>query len=147
MTIPPFEDGGNLPEGIHEATWEEIVARYGRNHQRRELLEGLRQALDNLRAAGCRRAYIDGSFVSAKERPGDFDACWEAAGVDPDLLDPVLLTFDDARAAQKARLGGELFPVESAADPSGARFLDYFQRDKLTGERKGIIALDLEGLP
>jgi hypothetical protein len=102
--------------------------------------------LERLRAAGCRRVYIDGSFVTAKEVPGDFDACWEMVGVDADLLDPVLLIFADRRAAQKARFGGELFPAEWGADPHGTRFLDYFQQDKLTGERKGIVALDLEGL-
>jgi uncharacterized protein DUF6932 len=64
--------------------------------------------------------------------------------VDPDLLDPVLLTVANRREAQKAAFGGELFPAESAADPHGTRFLEYFQQDRLTGERKGIVALDLE---
>lgn len=147
MSIPPFEDSGNLPEGIHEATWDEIVDRFGISERRRELLDGLHRALDSLRAAGCRRAYIDGSFVTAKEEPGDFDACWETAGVDALLLDPVLLEFADARAVQKERFRGELFPAEAFAHPDGTRFLDYFQRDKLTGQPKGVVALDLEDLP
>ena len=147
MSIPPFVESGNLPEGVHEATWQEIVDRYGTTDRRRELLEGLRAALDSLRDAGCPRAYIDGSFVTSKDEPADFDACWEMAGVDPDLLDPVLLTFANKREEQKARFGGELFPAEWGADPDGTRFLDYFQQDKVTGERKGIVALDLEGSP
>lgn len=102
--------------------------------------------MESLRDAGCRRAYIDGSFVTAKERPGDFDGCWEAAGVDPDLLDPVLLTFSNARAEQKARFGGELFPAEASADPHGTRFLEFFQQDKFTGELKGIVSIDLREL-
>jgi hypothetical protein len=53
--------------------------------------------------------YVNGSFATAKERPGDFDACWEITGVDPALLDPVLLTFADRRAAQKARFSGSSF--------------------------------------
>jgi hypothetical protein len=146
VSIPPFADSGNLPEGIHEATWDEIVQRFGTNDRRRELLEGLHRAMESLCAAGCRRVYVDGSFVTAKEEPGDFDACWEMAGVDPDVLDPVLLTFANRRAAQKARFGGELFPAEWGADPHGTRFLDYFQHDKMTGEHKGIVALDPEGL-
>jgi hypothetical protein len=146
VSIPPFSDSGNLPEGVHEASWDEIVERFETNQRRRELLQGLRQALDSLRTAGCRRAYLDGSFVTAKEEPIDFDACWETAGVDSDLLDHVLLTFSNRRAAQKERFGGELFPAEAVADPDGTRFLDYFQRDKLTGEPKGIVALDLEDM-
>jgi hypothetical protein len=147
VTIPPLAEGGNLPAGIHEATWDDIVTRFGTTAWRRELLAGLQEALESLRDAGCRRVYIDGSFVTAKEAPGDFDACWEIADVDPELLDPVLLTFANARADQKHRFHGELFPAESAADPHGTRFVDYFQRDKLTGEPKGIVALNLEDLP
>jgi DNA-binding Xre family transcriptional regulator len=115
--IPAF-DGiqGNLPPGIHEATWDEITARFGRTAHRRRLLAGLRQALEALRRAGCRRAYIDGSFVTAKRVPGDFDGCWDAEGVDPDLLDPVLLDFTSFRAAQKGKFGGELFVSGAVAD-------------------------------
>ena len=147
MTIPPFDGGGNLPPGIHDATWEEIVDRFGSNALREELLMGLQETLVSLRNAGCSRAYLDGSFVTAKDEPGDFDACWEVAGVDAGWLDPVLLTFADARRAQKERFGGELFPADAAADPHGTRFLEYFQRDKHTGDPKGIVALDLETLP
>lgn len=104
-------------------------------------------ALDTLHAARCQRAYINGSFVTAKEIPGDFDGCWETAGVDPNLLDPILLISANRRAAQKAKYGGELFPAETSADPFGTRFLEFFQRDKQTGNPKGIVAIDLGGLP
>lgn len=111
------------------------------------MLDGLLDALSALRAAGCACAYIDGSFVTTKESPGDFDGCWEASGVDAGLLDRVLLDFSHPRAAQKAKFGGELFIANSAADPAGRAFLDFFQTDKTTGERKGIVAIDLGSLP
>lgn len=146
--IPPFDPStGNLPPGIHLATWDEFVARYGYTPHHLTLLAGLKAALDALRVAGCFRAYIDGSFVTAKVAPGDFDACWERASVDATRLDPVLLTFSHRRAAQKAKFGGELFPADVPADTVGSRFVDYFQRDKATGAPKGIVALDLGGLP
>jgi hypothetical protein len=119
------------------------VERYATNERRGQLLDGLRTAIESLRAGGCSRVYLNGSFVMGKELPGDFDACWEARGVDPSLLDPVLLEFGDRRAAQKAKYGGELFPAEVAAEPGGIRFVDYFQRDRVSGERKGIVAIDL----
>ena len=75
--------------------------------------------------------------------PNDFDACWDIEGVDPDLLDPVLLTFDDSRAAQKAKYLGELFPAQLSEGGSGGSFLEFFQIDKETGNPKGIITLDL----
>ena len=84
--------------------------------------------------------------MTDKEHPGDFDACWEAAAVDPDKLDPELLDFTDRRAAQKRRYGGGLFPAEVAAEPGGTVFLDFFQTDSQTGKPKGIIVVDLGGL-
>lgn len=144
--ISDFEAADNLPAGIHDATWNEFATRYGTTAHRRRLLDGLRRALESLRDAGCVRAYIDGSFVTAKDEPGDFDACWGAANVDSRLLDPVLLDFSDRRRAQKAKFGGELFPAELPADPAGTRFLDYFQQDKTTGASKGIVALELKDL-
>jgi hypothetical protein len=141
--IPSFDEHGNLPPGIYVATWGELVDRYGTTEYRTSLLTGLRAALESLKSAGCRRAYLDGSFVTSKEYPGDFDACWEAAGVDPDALHPELLDFSDHRLAQKHRYSGELFPADGAAEPRGTVFLDFFQTDRVTGEPKGIIAIDL----
>ena len=110
------------------------------------LLSGLRAALENLRVAGCPIAYVDGSFVTEKEYPNDFDACWEESDVDPFLLDPILLIFDEGRATQKARFLGELFPASAIADQDGRTFLEYFQNDEGTKEPKGIVAIDLEAL-
>ncbi|MGH2879026.1 MAG: DUF6932 family protein [Solirubrobacteraceae bacterium] len=92
--IPEFDERGNLPSGIHHATWTEIVTRYATTVHRRELLDGLLDALRSLKIAGCRTAYLDGSFVTAK-----------------------------------------------------TTFLDYFQYDNFTERPKGIIAIDLAGLP
>ena len=144
--IPDFKPDGNLPPGVHWATWGEIFDRFGATQWRRDLLRGLRAALEALRIAGCQTVYLDGSFVSSKLVPGDFDACWEEAGMDFAVLDPVLLTFDADRAAQKAKFGGELFPASVSAGPGGSIFLEFFQSDKETGQPKGIIALDLGGL-
>jgi len=136
-----------MPPGIHWATWAEVESCFGTTARRRELLRGLKQALDALRAAGCQTAYIDGSFVTNKAVPGDFDACWDPAGVDLARLDPVLKTFDPGRVTQKAKFGGEFFPSTVGADAAGTLFLDFFQVNKDTGAAKGIVAIDLRGLP
>lgn len=141
--IPLFDDSGNLPPGVHDATWDEIADRFGTTPQRRALLVGLYSALQALNSAGCQTVYIDGSFVTTKLVPNDFDACWDIEGVDPDQLDPVLLIFDDSRAAQKAKYLGELFPAQLTEGGSGGSFLEFFQVDKETGNPKGIVALDL----
>jgi hypothetical protein len=124
-----------------------FVARFGITDHRRRLISGLKRALDSLRRAGCQRAYIDGSFVTDKEQPGDYDACWDPVGVSAALLDPVLLNFDSGRLLQKIVFFGELFPSHWPANAAGQRFLDFFQTDENTGSQKGIILLNLQELP
>ena len=140
--IQIFDLNGNLPSGIHQAEWKEFEERFGINPHRRKLLRGLKAAIASLRKAGCRAIYIDGSFVTAKELPNDFDGCWSVKDVDPDLLDPVLLDFSNGRAAQKAKYGGELFPAEGIEGGSGKTWLDFFQQDR-NGKPKGIVGIRL----
>lgn len=140
--IPPFKKNGYLPVGIHIANWEEVSGRYGYTTWRRQLLAGLSAAIDELRVAGCRRVYIDGSFVTAKEHPGDFDACWDDARVNEDLLDPMLRELSLDIAAQKAKYGGELYPLKARDVGRYDNPLDFFQRD-IRGRQKGVIAIDL----
>lgn len=106
-------------------------------------MEGLHEALQLLRSAGCRLVYLDGSFVTAKTDPGDFDACWSMEGVDDRKIDPVFFDFSNSRARQKQRFRGEFFPADLPEGVSGKTFLEFFQTDKETGARKGILAIDL----
>jgi hypothetical protein len=146
--IPGRDSSGNLPPGIHHATWSEVAEAFGTNPIRKRLLAGLYRAAMELRRAGCSTLYIDGSLVTEKEFPGDFDGCWEPAGVNAATLDPVLLDFKHRRLAQKIKYGGELFISSARAEsqPPQRTFLDFFQTDKNTGQPKGIIALNLRRL-
>jgi len=144
MTIQNFQADGNLPAGIHLATWQEIEETLAFNDRRRELLSGLKRACISLKQAGCCRIYIGGSFVTNKEFPGDFDFCWETDGVDREYLlqiDPVFFDFANKRAAQKAKYGGEFFPADANAAPR-KKYLEFFQEDR-NGNPKGIVAVDL----
>jgi hypothetical protein len=145
--LPNFETTGNLPPGVHWATWAEFEARFGSNDVRRKLLSGLRQALESLRDAGCVTVYIDGSFVTAKSEPADYDVCWDITGVNARRLDPRLLDRSNRRAAQKSAFYGEFFPADLPEGASGRSFLEFFQFDKLTGQPKGIAAINLRQLP
>ena len=144
--IPCFLPNGNLPPGIHEATGPEAAHRFGTNPQRQALLDGLFQALQNLKQAGCAKVYLNGSFVTDKEYPVDCDAAWETYGVNPDLLHPALLDFSNSRRAQKQTYGGELFPADAVADEHGRTFIEFFQTDRERNP-KGIVAIALRTLP
>ena len=144
--IPEFGADGNLPPGIYKADWAEITSRFGETKVRKRLLAGLLLALQQLKLAGCRRVLLDGSFVTSKANPGDYDACWDGFGVDVGLLDPVFGRFENGRAAQKLKYGGEFFPSLAQADATRV-FIDFFQSDRDTGAAKGIIAINLESVP
>ncbi|MBI3471072.1 MAG: hypothetical protein HY013_06925 [Candidatus Solibacter usitatus] len=144
--IPEWQSNGDLPPGVHSATWPEIEERLASNPRRRRLLEGFRRACEGLRRAGCRLVYLDGSLVTTKEHPGDFDACWDTQNVDDGLLDPVFWDFSQGRAAQKRRFLGELFPAQLPEGATGRAFVEFFQVNKLTGEPKGILAIRLRGI-
>lgn len=144
ILIPDFDEDGNLPVGIHFSTWEEFTKRFGGGSQRQYLLQGLKKVLSNLRIAGCSRIFIDGSFTTKKEWPNDYDACWEVEGVNPNVLDPVLIEFNDlSRSLQKKIYRGDIFPAHQQESSCGKVFLDFFQTDKNTGKIKGIVAINL----
>lgn len=142
--IPKFDENGNLPPGVHWCEWEEFKNRFGTNSTRQRMIDGLELALAQLKAAGCRTIYINGSFVSSKPKPGDFDACWEPEDVDYDYLRktaPRLLNNLD-RSAQKSKYKGEIFRSDQPVGDSGLTSLEFFLRDRELNP-KGIIAIDI----
>lgn len=144
--IPDLIDTGSLwsmlPPGIHTATFQEIEGRFATSIHRKQLFQGFVSGVASLQAVGCTTIYLDGSFVTGKPYPGDYDVCWGVAGVNDKKIDPVFLDFDNGRANQKKKFLGEYFPSHFIADPkSRLTFLEYFQLDSNTGAAKGIIRL------
>jgi hypothetical protein len=137
---------GVLPPGIHWASLDETKARFAQTPHRAWLFEGVLAVAIALRHAKCERMYLDGSFVSEKLHPNDFDGCWDATNVVAGLLDPVLLDFNNGRALQKQKYRGEMF-IASGLNAGIETFLEFFQREKLTGASKGILGVDLRKLP
>ena len=93
-------------------------------------MTGLKAAMVSLKDAGCKTVYVDGSFVTGKERPGDFDACWEEEGVDPIVLDPVLLTSITEGLARKPNTWGSCFRRLQSQMKTGSRSLNSSKRTK-----------------
>jgi hypothetical protein len=143
-----FDESGNLPAGIHRFSWDEIIHQFGFNSYRLGLLKRLNSALLLLKNAGCKFVYLDGSFVTVKPYPNDYDCCWNTNGVDPNLLDKAFLHCTMlGRKLQRIKFKGEFFPSSMIEKDSGKPFLDFFQTDVESGERKGIVEIDLERIP
>jgi hypothetical protein len=80
--IPPFDDSGSLPPGVHPATLAEIDARFGRSSElRRVQMESVRWMVDLAVRAGVERIVLNGSFVTDIMEPNDVD-CVLLAGND-----------------------------------------------------------------
>ena len=100
--------------------------------------------MTQLKAAGARTIYIDGSFVTIEPNPNDFDACYDRETVDMNNLRinaPRLFTHYD-RNAQKAKYRGEIFPSDEPVGNYGDNSFEFFQKDR-RHRKKGIIAIDL----
>lgn len=136
---------GYLPPGVHTASWSEVHQRFCWNDHRIYLASGLLAALYNLAGAKCRSIILNGSFVSLKELPNDYDGAWNPSNVNVSLIDPVLLNFANGREAMKSKYRGELFPLTSRTN-SGDTFLEFFQTDR-NNVKKGVINIDLRSLP
>ena len=145
--IPGFVDIGGpwnvLPPGVHDATLKEIEGRFATSDHRKRLFAGFKEGVIALRKAGCHKIFLDGSFITEKPIPGDFDVCWDHIGVDDTKLDSVFSDFNERRKKQRERFRGEFFPAHSLADGKHL-FLDFFQIDKDTGNAKGIICIKFQ---
>jgi len=136
---------GNLEPGIYEMGWNEFKIAFGFNAHRRGLLKGLELAISELRAVGCKTIYIDGSFVTQKMYPGDFDVCWDERDVNYELIKtayPGLIDYGFKMINMKKRYRGDIVPMTNYANARGTSFLVYFQEDK-QGREKGIIKINL----
>ena len=117
VVLKPDPKTGYLPPGVRDAGWCDVADHFARNSHRARLMGGLSAACRNLAAAGCGELLLDGSFVTAKSLPGDYDDAGETVGVDPDRVDPVRIDFSNRRAAMKAKYLGDLFPASAMAAP------------------------------
>lgn len=146
MSIPPLQLNGELPPSEHSASLDDIESVYGRANDRRKLLMcGLREAAKQFASAGVKTLWINGSFVTDKERPNDIDGCWQyTPSVAIDKLDPVFL--QRSRHAMKDKYGLDFFIANIIEADSGLPFPKFFQLNR-DGEPKGILIVTLGEAP
>lgn len=144
--MPGFTNEGLLPPGVYETELEELKEKMGWSRKRRELLEGLEEALELMASCGVTRAYLDRSFVTDKDRPNDIDGCYdlaeEVAAEDLRRLAPVFPPSLFNRAEAKRRFGVDFFPAATTELGSGQPFLRFFQTD-WEGRERGVLSVEL----
>ncbi len=143
MSIPAVQPNGELPPGEHQASLDEIEARYGVSTDCRKLLmQGLRKAASNFELSGVSTLWINGSFITDKEEPNDIDGCWEyTPAIDTKKLDSVFL---GSRKEMQNKYGLDFFIANIIEAGSGLPFPKFFQVNR-DGDPKGIIVVKLGG--
>jgi hypothetical protein len=143
--LPAFRDDGWLPIGHHVATWEEITNRFEglRGSGRFDLTKHLFELRDSLRKLGVvGYLLLDGSYISAKLDPKDFDILLVASAEIQALKEasPELTRLLDAERAEREG-GYSLFfvPIDSTALELISSMWDL---DK-SGTPKGILKVAL----
>ena len=72
--IPEFNEQGYLPPGIHIASLEEVIERFGvQSEVRQAQAESLQWLMPLCKEAGISRVLINGSFVTDVLEPNDVD--------------------------------------------------------------------------
>jgi len=137
--IPDFELNGDLPEGIHNASLKEFKKKFVFNEKREILFEGLIILIKDLKKANCKIIFVNGSFVTNKDNPNDYDLCWDTNGIDYDKLSEELINYKKNREKMKEKYKGDIFPCDSKIRNS--TFFKFFQTNKFTGNKKGIVKI------
>jgi hypothetical protein len=74
LAIPPLDDNGYLPPGVHLCSLTEIVARFVYNEHRRRIWDGFEEYAGLIKGfEEISAIYFDGSFIGDCETPSDLD--------------------------------------------------------------------------
>ena len=108
MSLPPFDTEGEFPVGIHQATLEEVVTRFGSGTaQREEVTARLRRIYTLAQATGSLERFIlFGSYITDKPSPNDVDI--------------VLIMRNDFQLGTCSEEAGKLFNHLQATQEFGA---------------------------
>jgi hypothetical protein len=128
--IPPFNESGYLPPGIHPATLDEIDARFGQiSELRRVQMESVRWLVELAIRAGAQRIVLNGSFVTDIIEPEDVDC---------------VLLFEPGRrgsvaAFKELRKGLPFLDIALAGPNRFERYVNRLFAEDRHGESKGMV--------
>ena len=141
MPLPDLNESGDLPIGIHAASLEEVIARFGPGSVQRLRVAGRLRRIYSL-ALGTghlARFIVFGSFVTDKPDPNDVDIflLMEDSFDAAQLVGEAAILFD--HLAAQSYFGASIFWVRRLAALGGeAATIEYWQV-KRGGDRRGIV--------
>ena len=138
---PEFDNNGDLPIGIHQATLTEVLQHFGIGNTQRILLG---QRLERIyilanRTGKVARFIVFGSFVTTKSAPGDVDIfLLMDDSFDADQVTGETALIFDHQKAQNA-LGASIFWIRKLAAIGGEQEAVEYWQVKRDNTRRGIV--------
>jgi hypothetical protein len=143
MSLPPFNDRGDLPPVVHGATLQTVLDRFGGGSARRKVIATRLERIDRLaRATGhLARLIVFGSFVTEKPEPNDVDVflLMEDSFDVGLLVGEARLLFD--HPAAQTHFGASVFWMRRLAALGGEQAAVEFWQTKRDGDRRGIVEI------
>ena len=143
MALPAFNEDGDLPPGVHRATMQEILSRFGQGSvQRRAVVDRLNRiyhlATSTRQVA---RFVVFGSFITAKSDPNDVDVIliMEDAFDLSSVSGEAALLFQHMEA--DAHFGASVFWAKRSGALGGEQAMVEYWQVRREGGRRGIVEI------
>jgi hypothetical protein len=155
MPVPALTIHGLMPAGIYTCTLGDACAALCWNARRRQIWDGLARFLAKMAQRGLTSPiYLDGSFVTDKERPGDVDLVLDLVGASADELREGLMLFAEHDAIKQEFDVDFWLNLPGHGQSDFSAFFQYLraneagQRNVRVDVRKGILRIEqwLDGL-
>lgn len=138
---PEFDEQGDLPVGIHQATLAEVIEHFGQSNFRRAIIaQRLTRIYDLAQSTGqVARFIVYGSFITAKPFPNDVDIfmLMEDTFELDRFGDEAAVVFDHL-ACQNYE-GASVFWVRKMAAIGGEQAAIEFWQTKRDDTKRGIV--------
>ena len=138
---PDYNENGDLPPGIHQATLAEVMEHFGQsNFQRQVMAQRLARIYDLAQNTGqVARFIVYGSFITAKPFPNDVDIFLLMEDTfDSNQLSGESSVVFDHMACQNYE-GASVFWIRKVAAIGGEQAAAEFWQTKRDGTLRGIV--------
>lgn len=148
MAIPPFNEHGWLPDGIHDCTLEEAAGQFGAfqsSDRRPELWARFVEFVREAKACGLVDAVLmDGSFVTAEPAPNDIDLVLVVSANHDFSADLPLVHYNLlAQRRVRRRFGFDIVVAKNDSENLEQAVAFFQQVKQRPGAKKGLLRIRL----
>ena len=146
--IPPFNENGCLPDGLHDCTLQQAAERFGTfqsSDRRPELWARFTEFMREAKACQLMEAVLlDGSFVTAKPDPNDLDLVLVVAASHDFSADLPPAQYNLlAQQRVRRRFGFDIVVVKNGSGNLEHAIAFFQQVKQRPGMKKGILRIKL----